>query len=228
MSIIDDARSKIQANADEKYRKFSASLLPNINNLAGVRLPLLRKFAREIAKSDYETFLNCSDCQFMEETMLKGMVIGLLKEPPEKILVRIEKFIPEIDNWSVCDSFCCGLKFAKNNKKAVWNFLQKYLNSEKEFEIRFGVVMLLNFYIDEEYIGRVLEVLGKIETDDYYAEMAVAWAVSMCYVKFEAESLEFLKTAKLSKTIHNKSIQKIIESNRISAGKKAKLKLLKI
>lgn len=228
MSIIDEVRSKIRSNADEKYRKFSAALLPEVNNLAGVRLPLLRKFAREIAKSDPENFLNCRDCRFMEETMLKGMVIGLLKEHPEKLLARIEKFIPEIDNWSVCDSFCCGLKFTKNNKEIVWNFLQKYLNSEKEFEIRFGAVMLLNFYIDAEYIGRVLEVLGKIRTEDYYAEMSIAWAVSVCYVKFEEESLEFLKTAKLSKTIHNKSIQKIIESNRVPAETKAKLRLLKI
>lgn len=227
MDIVTNVRERILQESEEKFQKFSASLLPGVNNVAGVRLPVLRKIARDIAKSDWQTYLENTDCRFMEETMLKGLVIGLLNEPPDSLLKIIEKFIPEITNWSVCDSFCCGLKFVKDNKKLVWNFLQKYLKSDKEFEIRTAVVILLNFYIDEEYIQRVLNSLNNIKTEDYYAQMAVAWAVSICYIKFENYTLDFLKRCKLDKFTYNKAIQKITESYRISKETKNKLKLLK-
>lgn len=227
MSIIDEVREQILQEADEKYQKFSSALLPGVNNVVGVRLPVLRKISREIYKSDWQTYLKNNDCIFMEETMLKGMVIGLIKDEPEKILNYIENFVPEINNWSVCDSFCCGLKFIKKNKELVWNFVQKYLNSEKEFEIRFGVVVLLNYFIEENYIDRVLEKLEKVKTTDYYAQMAAAWAISICYIKFEAKTLDFLKKPSIDKAVFNKSIQKIIESNRISKETKIMLKAIK-
>ena len=227
MSIIDEVREQILQEADEKYQKFSSALLPGVNNVVGVRLPVLRKISREIYKSDWQTYLKNNDCRFMEETMLKGMVIGLIKDEPEKILNYIENFVPEINNWSVCDSFCCGLKFIKKNKELVWNFVQKYLNSEKEFDIRFGVVVLLNYFIEENYIDRVLEKLEKVKTTDYYAQMAAAWAISICYIKFEAKTLDFLKKPSIDKAVFNKSIQKIIESNRISKETKIMLKAIK-
>lgn len=227
MDIIKEVRKRIEQEADEKYQKFSSALLPGINNLAGVRLPALRKIAREIYKSDWKTYLKNTDCRFMEETMLKGMVIGLIQDEPSNILEQVRTFIPQINNWSVCDSFCCGLKFVNKNKELVWDFLQKYLNSQKEFEIRFAVVVILNYYIEKDYIDKVLDILGNIRTNDYYAQMAVAWAVSICYVKFETKTYKFLKNSKLDKIIFNKSIQKIIESNRISKETKAKLKLMK-
>ena len=227
MDIIQEVRKRIEKEADEKYQKFSSALLPGINNLAGVRLPVLRKIAREIYKSDWKTYLKNTDCRFMEETMLKGMVIGLIKDEPQNILEHVSAFIPEINNWSVCDSFCCGLKFVNRNKEPVWDFLQKYFNSGKEYEIRFAVVILLDYYIEEDYIDKVLEILGNIRTEDYYAQMAVAWAISVCYVKFEEITSKFLENSKLDNIIYNKSIQKIIESNRISKETKAKLRLLK-
>ena len=228
MDIVTEVRERILQKSEEKFQKFSSSLLPGVINVAGVRLPVLRKIARDIAKSDWQAYLKNKDCRFMEETMLKGLVIGLLKEPPEKMLLLIENFIPEITNWSVCDSFCCGLKFVKENKKLVWNFIQKYLKSDKEYEIRTAIVILLNFYIDEEYLNRVLNCLNNIRTEHYYARMAAAWAVSICYIKFEKETLDFLlKHCKLDNLTYNKAIQKITESHRISKETKAKLKLLK-
>lgn len=228
MDIVTEVRERILQKSEEKFQKFSSSLLPGVNNVAGVRLPVLRKIACDIAKSDWQAYLKNKDCRFMEETMLKGLVIGLLKEPPEKMLLLIENFIPEITNWSVCDSFCCGLKFVKENKKLVWNFIQKYLKSDKEYEIRTAIVILLNFYIDEEYLNRVLNCLNNIRTEHYYARMAAAWAVSICYIKFEKETLDFLlKHCKLDNLTYNKAIQKITESHRISKETKAKLKLLK-
>lgn len=227
MDIIKEMREKILRNSEEKYKKFSASQIPGTKNIAGVRLPTLRKIAKEIYSSDYHTFLGNINCQYHEEIMLKGMVIGLIKKSPENILTYVEKFIPEINNWAVCDTFCCGLKFVNNNKSLVWEFLQTYLYSDKEYEIRFAVVVLLNFYITEDYIDRVLDIFDNIKTDDYYAQMAVAWAISVCFVKFEAKTFDYLKNSNIDKFTFNKSIQKIIESYRVDNDTKFKMKFMR-
>lgn len=227
MDISADVRKRIIENSEEKYQKFFSALTPGVNNILGVRIPTLRKIAKDIYKSDWKNFLSNCSAEYVEETMLKGFVIGLIKDSPENILCYVENFVNEIDNWAVCDTFCCSLKFVNSNKALVWDFLQKYLNSKKEYEIRFGVVILLTYFIDEDYIDRVLSVLEKIRTEDYYAQMAIAWAISICYVKFETKTLAILKNNKLSQIIHNKSIQKIIESNRVSKETKSKLKLMK-
>ena len=197
MSIIDEVREQILQEADEKYQKFSSALLPGVNNVVGVRLPVLRKISREIYKSDWQTYLKNNDCRFMEETMLKGMVIGLIKDEPEKILNYIENFVPEINNWSVCDSFCCGLKFIKKNKELVWNFVQKYLNSEKEFEIRFGVVVLLNYFIEENYIDRVLEKLENCNINDRDVVKRIVYAYDVeIYIKYIKRDVSIKETGK--------------------------------
>lgn len=132
---------------DTDYQKFSAALIPTINNVLGVRLPELRKIAKKIAKGDWRTYLKTAKDEYFEEIMLQGMVIGYIKTDIEERLFYVASFVPKIDNWSVCDSFCTGLKSTKENKERVWAFLQPYLSSKNEYEIRFGVVMLLNYYI---------------------------------------------------------------------------------
>ena len=144
--------------SEEKYKEFSSKLIPGIDNILGVRLLYLRKVAKNIAKEDWRTYLKNANDTYFEEVMLQGMVIGYVKDSNiEEILVYIKKFILKINNWSVCDSFSSGLKITNKNKEIVWEFLKKYLSSEKEYEVRFAVVMLLNYYIDEEYIRKVLK-----------------------------------------------------------------------
>lgn len=227
MSIVNEIRNRILEEANENYKKFMSNTVPDCDNIAGVRIPVMRKIAKDIYKSDWENYLSNKDYIFMEEKMIKSFVIGHIKDSPEKILYHIENFIPEIDNWAVCDCFCCSLKFINKNKPIVWDFLQKYLNSKKEYEIRFAVVILLSFFIDEEYIEKVLNILENLRTDDYYAQMAIAWAISICFVKFETETREFLIHSQTDNKIYNKAIQKIIESNRVSGETKSKLKLMK-
>ena len=220
-------QKRLKEETDEKYKKFSASLIPNINNVLGIRLPVLRKIAKEIHKKDYKTYLSCKNFEFMEETMLKGMVIGLIKDKPEKILPLIADFVNEIDNWAVCDTFCCGLKFVRDNKDLVWKFLQPYLASTKEYEIRFGCVMLLNYFVEEKYLDGIFEAVENIETEDYYAKMAIAWLLSICFIKQPDKTMLFLQKTKISTWIYNKTIQKITESYRISSGTKQILKTMK-
>lgn len=213
--------------ADEEYRTFSAALIPNINNVMGVRLPELRKLAQKIAKGDWRTYLAQAENEFFEETMLQGMIIGYVKTDIEEILRYITDFVPKINNWSVCDSFCSGLKFTNMNKQRVWDFLQPYLWSEEEYDIRFGTVMLLNYYIDETYIHSVLEELNRIKHEGYYVKMAVAWAVSICFVKLPEPTMAYLKSNSLDDVTYNKALQKITESYRVDQNIKTLIRSMK-
>lgn len=226
--MIKKIKDRLKNEAEADYQKFSSALIPNIDNVLGIRIPVLRRIAKEIyANENFREFLAAEKAEFMEETMLKGMIIGLVKDSPENILELVKNFVPQIDNWSVCDCFCSGLKFTKNNKPLVWNFLQHYLNSDKEYEIRFAIVMLLNYFVEEKYIDKVLKILDETDHEGYYAKMAVAWAVSVCFAKHEKETFEYLKKSKLNEWTFNKSIQKCLESYRVSDKMKKILKKMK-
>ena len=141
-------------------------------------------------------------------------------------LTYIKEFIPYIDNWAVCDIFVAGLKIKEKEK--FYNFIQKYLeNNKTEFEIRFGLVSLLDYYIDKEHIQEIFKITDKIKRDEYYIEMAIAWLISICYIKFPKETEEYLNNNKLSDFAYNKSIQKIIESTRVDEQVKNKLRKMK-
>ncbi|MBD5639041.1 DNA alkylation repair protein [Clostridium botulinum] len=220
-------RDQIFELADEKYQKFSSSLLPNTDNILGVRLPQLRKLAKAIAKEDWREFMANYDSKYFEEIMLQGLVLGYAKADIEEILQYVADFVPKIHNWSVCDSFCAGLKFTKNNMERVWNFIQPFLSSNKEFEVRFGVVMLLDFYINDKYIDEVIKSLDAIKHPGYYAKMAVAWTISICYIKFPKQTMEYLKNNTLDDFTYNKSLQKITESLRVDKETKIIIKSMK-
>ena len=214
--------------AEENYREFSSGIIPDVHNILGVRLPALRKIAKEIYKNgNWQEFVNSAESEFMEETMLRGILIGLIKDKPEKILEYVKNFVPQITNWAVCDTFCNSLKFTKNNKELVWEFLKPYLKSKRDYDIRFGVVMLLSFFIEEDYLDEILNLLENISHEGYYVKMGVAWAVSICYIKFPEKTLKFLKNCKLDDWTFNKSIQKIIVSYRVDKPTKETLKKMK-
>ena len=220
-------RNKLFELSDEKYKKFHSGLCPNTDNIIGVRLPQLRQIAKEISKGDWRGYLeNCLE-DYYEENLINGLVIAYAKCDVEEKLQYIKSFVPKIDNWAICDSFCNSLKFTTKNREIVWDFLQTYLNSNEEFEIRFAVVMMLNYYVTEEYIDIVLKTLDKICHDGYYVKMAVAWAVSICFIHFEDKTMDFLKNNNLDYFTYNKSLQKICESLRVDKNTKILIKSMK-
>lgn len=225
--VTDTIRNQLLKLAEEEYRKFSSALIPNINNVLGVRLPALRKLAKQIANGDWRAYLTHADSEFFEETMLQGMVIGCARTDIEELLHYTADFVPKIDNWSVCDSFCSGLKFTKTNMERVWGFIQPYLLSDKEYELRFGVVMLLCYYVEDNYIDSVLQLLDQIKHEAYYVKMAVAWAISICYIKFPAPTMIYLQHNTLDNDTYNKALQKIVESLRIDPETKSRMRSMK-
>jgi 3-methyladenine DNA glycosylase AlkD len=207
-----EIKARLKSLSDEKYRKFASGLLPGVSNMLGVRLPLLRSVAREIAATDWRTYLSTADDEFFEEVMLKGFIIGSAKTDVEERLQLVREFIPKISNWSLCDSFCACLKFVNENRELVWDFLQPYFNSDKEFELRFAVVMGIFYFTDEDHIDDLLGLLVRIKHDGYFVKMAVAWALSACFAKQPEKTLEYLKNSDLDDFTYNKALQKIIES----------------
>ena len=222
-------KQELKQLADEKYREFQKGLCPGTENILGVRVPVLRDYAKKLSKEyEIQELLMHIDDAYYEEIMLQGMLIGLEKDKDiQTILKDIERFVPQIDNWGVCDVFCAGLKITKKHEKEMWNFLQKYVTSDKEFEIRFGVVMILDYYITEAYLDKNFAIFDHIKSDKYYVQMAVAWAISICLIKFYDRTIEYLKQAKIDKFTYNKALQKAIESYRISDEQKAELRKMK-
>lgn len=220
-------KEQLKILSEPQYRKFSSKLLPGTENVLGVRLPALRNLAKEISKGDWKTYLENALDDTFEEIMIQGLVIGYVKAEPSEIISALENFIPKIDNWSVCDSTVMGLKAADKNQNIFFELAEKYLKSGKEFYVRFGAVMLLAHFVNEEYISKTLDLINNTEFKEYYAKMAAAWAVSVCYVKFPKETLVYLKKSTLDDWTFNKSIQKIKESFRVSAGDKIMLEKMK-
>lgn len=220
-------RETLFSLVDEEYQKFHSSLCPGINNIIGIRVPVLREFAKEIVKGDWRTYLKTAKNEYYEEVMLQGMVIGLAKMELQERLEYIKEFVPQIDNWAVCDVTCAGLKFTKKHMSEMWELIQPYINSNKEFEIRFGVVMILDFYITKEYIKEVLTILNNIHHDGYYVKMAVAWAISVCYIKFPKETMMLLQNNTFDTFTYNKALQKIVESYRVTKEEKEIIRKMK-
>lgn len=221
-------RKKLEELADEEYRKFHTGLCPKSSEILGVRVPILRNFAKEIVKEgNIEEYLENALDNSYEEILLQGMVLGLWKTNIENFSKYLERFIPKINSWAVCDVSVAGFKITKKNMEYMWNFLQKYLKLNKEFELRFAIVMLLDFYITDEYIDKVLQILNNIKNDEYYVKMAIAWTIQVAFVKFPNETMKLLKNNKIDDWTYNKALQKIIESYRVDENTKNEIRKMK-
>lgn len=223
-----DLREFLFLNSEENYRNFTKSLLPGVDNIIGVRLPILRRLAREISSTDYREFFKNNKNDYFEEIMLEGLVIGYLKEDLSILIPLIENFIPKIYNWSICDSFSNNLKIVGDNQTYFWEFLRPYFYSQEEYSIRFALVTSLNYFVEEDYLEEFFGILKDIASRDYYVEMAMAWAISYFYVKYPKKTYDFLKSHYLSDSVLKKTLGKIRDSNRISRESKNLAKTLNI
>ena len=156
--------------------------------------------------------------------MLQGLVIALSTETVDKKIKLIESFVPKIDNWAVCDIFCSSIKIKKNEKEVYYNFIRKYQDSKKEFELRFLLIMLLDHYLEEEYLDDIYSIINNINSDKYYVNMAIAWLLSISYIKYPKYTLSNIDSLSIDKWTYNKSIQKIIESRRVTDKEKEVLR----
>lgn len=224
---VKDVREILENLCDPEYQKFQSTLLPGTDNVLGVRVPELRKLARKMVQGDWRQYFDEAPAKYYEEDLLRGFLIGYAKLSLEERFDYIERFLPSIQNWAVCDGFCSTLKFAKDHREEVWHFLEPLFGADEPFVIRFAVVMALNYYLFPEYVPKVFNHLNQIQNDNYYVQMGIAWAVSIYYIHFPEMTEIYLKDNGLSDFTYNKSIQKICESYRVDRETKARLKQMK-
>ena len=177
---MENIEEELKKLADKKYKEFHSKLCPDTDNILGVRVPVVKDYAKKLFKENPNINVNEIGDKYYEQIMLQGLIIGLKKLEFNELKKEIEVFVPKIYNWAICDTFCASLKMTKKYKEQIKEVIYKYLKSDKEFELRFSLVMLLDYYIDEENIDEVLEIYNSINSDYYYVKMAVAWGLSFC------------------------------------------------
>ena len=217
-------------NQDLKYREFHKSIACDTNyELIGIRLPIMRKIAKELIKrDDFDEIVLDKNVIYYEEVMIQGLMIGYKKMPISEKINYLEKHIPKMDSWALTDSFIPTLKIKEKEREEYLKFILKYKDSKEEFLARFFIVSILDYYIYDEMLDRDIEYLDSITNDKYYVQMAKAWCLAEIGTKDYDKIVKYL-TGKnsLDKFTHNKTIQKMIESYRFTNEQKDYLRTLK-
>ena len=214
--------AQLKSFAEEEYAAFHKRLLKNESiNVLGVRVPILRKLAKQY-KSDLPELLDLPD-EYYEVTFIKLQAVSLLDY--ENFIKYVDKCVSLIDNWATCD--CFAPKCIAKHKDEFMGYIRKYLASGKEFYQRFALTTLLHFYVEEKYLQTIYTAVNNADTDLYYVHMAAAWLIAEVLVKSYESGLEFIKTDTLNIKTHNKAIQKACESFRLTREQKEYLKTLK-
>lgn len=221
--FIDDLYKK----RDLKYRDFISKIGVNNQEIIGIRIPELKKIAKNISKSDYQAFIKYNKHQTLEEKLLHGLLIGNIKEEFKDILKLFSNYITYIDNWSLCDTTVANMHIWRHNLDEGLIFITNLLKQNNPWKKRVGYVLLLDYYIDQKYLKTIFQLCDLYNTKHYYVQMAIAWLISICYIKYPNETLTYIKNNKLDTWTHNKAIQKIKESLRIDDSTKKYLNTLK-
>ena len=212
---------------DTKYKQFHSKLTYN-TNIIGIKVPILKDISKHISKGNFLSFIEYVTTNTYEEWLIFGLIIGYSKMDFNDKLNLLDKYIVGIDNWASCDIVCANMKDFKKNMDKGYNYILKLTQSNACFSVRVGIVLLISFYINEEYLNSIFDICNSIKSDEYYVKMAISWLISICYIKYSNDTLKYLKNNKLDKFAYNKAIQKIIESKRVSKEEKSMLKLMKI
>ncbi len=216
---------------DNDYKKFHKKICQTKYEILGIKIPILRKICKDLLKQyDYLELLNNINNDYYECVMLKGLIIGNIKISFEERINLINEFLPLIDNWAICDIFISELKFIKEEPQLFLDYIEPLKNETSEYYLRFYIVSLLDYYINDKYIDYVLENMLKIKSDYYYVKMAISWCLSICLVKYFDKTINFLNDNKddFDKWTYNKALQKGMESFRINNENKKILKSMKI
>lgn len=223
-----ELRERLFELRDLEYREFHLKTCPQAQHVIGVRVPEQRKFAKVIIRNNPWQFLDEIQPYHYEEVLITGIVIA---SAPMGINERIDYaawFVPMINNWAICDTFCNSFKVDASELPILWNYIAGYKTSSEEYLLRFMVVMMLSHFQKQEYLPMIFNIIDNIKSDKYYVEMAKAWLVADLFIKFRKEVLEYLQHDQLSIFAHNKSIQKACESRRISIEDKQILRGMKL
>ena len=224
MKYIEEKLFKLQ---DKKYRDMQIKIIPTVeaDSIIGVRTPDLRNLAKELIKSDYSAFLNDLPHKYFDENQLHAFIISEIKDYDECIKY-INSFLPYVDNWATCDQM--SPKIFKKHTDKLLNEIKNWLKSKETYTIRFGIGMLMQYFLDSKFKEEYLEWVSSIKSEEYYVRMMIAWCFATALAKQYESALPYIENKKLDIWSHNKAIQKSIESYRVTDEHKEYLKALKI
>ena len=219
--------AKLMEVKDDKYKSFQAKLVPNRNpdTILGIRTPEMRKIAKDLFESnDYDLFLNELPHQYYEENLIHFFVISMIKDF-DKCIKEVERFLPYVDCWPVSDQ-ATPKSFRKNHDKLL-PYIKKWIKSKHIYTSRFGIRMLMNEYLGDDFKKEYLDLVSSVKSDDYYLKMMVAWYFATALAKKYDETISIFESHVLDEWVHKKAIQKAIESYRVSDEHKKYLRSLK-
>ncbi len=223
-----DIRNELLSMADEKYRDFHSKLMPTVpkERVIGIRVPILRKFAKKILGTDAaKEFLTEIPHEYYEENNLHAFLLEYIDDFNE-CAAAVTDFLPYVDNWATCDSL--SPKIFKKHKTELLKYIEKWLSAKDTYSVRFGIKMLMEHFLDDDFKVEYPVRVAKINSDEYYIKMMQSWYFATALAKKYDEILPFIENRTLEKQVHNKTIQKAVESYRITNEQKAYLKTLKI
>ena len=222
-------QERLFALQDLSYRAFQCKLMPTVDpsRVIGVRMPALRQLAKEIAAEpqNMAEFLALPKHRYYEEDNLEGLLINGMKDF-EECVAALDRLLPRVDNWATCD-LLKPVSFKKATKEQLLPHVRRWLASEHVYTCRFGVGVLMNYYLDEAFEPRFLEWVGAIRSEEYYVNMGIAWYFATALAKQWEEAVKWMEEGRLMPWVHNKSIQKAVESYRVTGERKEYLKKLK-
>ena len=213
---------------DEKFASFQARLIPNVapERIIGVRTPALRKLAKTLRGSgEAEEFLKALPHDFFEENNLHAFLLCEMKDF-DACVQAVEDFLPYVDNWATCDQMSPGV--FRKNKQALLPYIRCWIASERCYTRRFGTGMLMSHFLDEDFREEYLRLVSDKGSEEYYVNMMIAWYFATALAKQYEAALPYLENRRLDPWVHNKTIQKAVESFRVSDEHKACLRALKI
>jgi 3-methyladenine DNA glycosylase AlkD len=224
---IDDIRKKLYEQQDTRYRDFQVKLIPGADpaSFIGVRTPALRQMAKELPAEDAAEFLSDLPHRYFDENQLHAFIISAMRDF-DACMAETERFLPYVDNWATCDQM--SPKVFKKHKKELLVHIDRWIASEKTYTVRFGIGMLMEHYLDEEFDTSYPEKVAHVRSDEYYVMMMKAWYFATALAKQYDAVIPFIEEGRLDQRTHNKAIQKALESYRISPEKKEYLKKLKV
>ena len=226
--INEEIREKLYDRQDLKYRDFQVKLIPGMEpeKMIGVRTPDLRKIAKQMAKrEDIGEFLENLPHEFFDENQVHAFVISELKDYG-RCVQGVERFLPFVDNWATCDQM--SPKVFKKHRPELLDSIKEWIRSEHTYTVRFAVGMLMQHYLDEDFDPAYPEMVAEVQSEEYYIRMMIAWYFATALAKQYEAVLPYIEERRLEPWTHNKTIQKAVESYRITPEQKEYLKSLKV
>jgi len=213
----------LHEESDRKYRDFNKIIVKSGKPVIGVRMPALRKIASGLMDGDWRSYLS-EEASVLEEDIVAALIIANAQMTQKERLALTKEFVPNIDNWAVCDMLCGDWRALPGTMGELWDYCGEMMSSGEEFKMRFAAVMMLAKFLDDDHIEGVLERLSSFCNDGYYYKMGAAWALSYCYLKYQDKTEDLLRSGRLGKEVQNLTVRKVRESRRADGEMRERVK----